>query len=100
MGVELMAKLLLRYSLFFFFFFNLTLKAFSGVWDHPGVPKALEGSPLPCMPEGPGPFHFCYENQVSSKRSVGGGTESKNSALGRTPHPPKLLRFNPFTASL
>lgn len=99
MGVELMAKLLLRYSLFFFFF-NLTLKAFSGVWDHPGVPKALEGSPLPCMPEGPGPFHFCYENQVSSKRSVGGGTESKNSALGRTPHPPKLLRFNPFTASL
>lgn len=70
MGVELMAKLLLQYS--FFFFFNLTLKALSGVWDHPGVPKSLEGSPLPCMPEGPGSFHVCYENQVSSKRDLWG----------------------------
>lgn len=68
-GVELMAKLLLRYS-FFFFFFNF--KGFLRGLEPPGVPKALEGSPLPCMPEGPGSCHFCYENQVSSKRSVRG----------------------------
>lgn len=50
-GMELIAKLLLTYSF-------LMLKNLSGVWDHPGVPMALEGSPLLCMPDGPGACHL------------------------------------------
>lgn len=40
----------------------------SQVWDHLGVPMALEGSPLPYVLKGPRALHFCYKNQTSSKR--------------------------------
>lgn len=74
MGVELTAKLLLRY---FFFFFNLILKALSGVWDHPGVPNALEESPLPACQRNLGLFTFVMKIKYLVRHLCVGGQRVK-----------------------
>lgn len=71
----------------------LMLKNLSGVWDHSGVPMALGGSLLLCMPDEPG----ALENQISSKRF---GEAVRENCIKEDPPAPKLLRFKPSRASL
>lgn len=63
------------------------LKTLSGVWDHSGVPMALEGSLLLCMPDEPG----ALENQISSKRF---GEAVRENCIKEDPPPPNYSGSN------